>query len=253
MTAERARIFIKDARVEVGQEHALPSADAHHLTNVLRLKAGDRLTVISDQSGERFNAEIQNGKGQLAVKILEKAAETQARSCVKVLAFALLKGAHNDQIVRQSAELGVDQLIAFQAERSLVKIKSAGDASGKIDRWQKIIESASRQAQQTQISRLQVAPSMAKAVELINEICSPEDLLLFGALLPGTQELRKLQAPQAQVALVVGPEGDLSPQEIALLQERGYQAFSMGPMRLRAETASICAIASAHALWGFKL
>ncbi len=208
---------------------------------------------MAQENAQCFEAEVVALDKDITVRILQPSATKQPTSCVRVLAFALLKGSHNDQIVRQSCELGVNHLVAYPAERSVVQIKSESDALGKLERWQKIAESAARQAQQSQIATVTVVPSLAACLEVMRRTCGPDEPLLFGALLPGTKEMRELPAPKNKVAILIGPEGDFSAEEFQLLQKNELLPFSLGPMRLRAETAAFCALAAAHALWGFRL
>ena len=198
---------------------ALDEADRHHLERVLRLRPGDPL-VLGDGAGAwrtaRFGADLEI-TGDL---------ERCDRPTPAVgVGFALVKAAKPELVVQKLTELGVDRIVPFRAERSVVH----WDAE-RADRGHRRLVAVARSA--TMQSHRPWLPSVEPVLSLAELLGEPGVAIADRA---GT-------APAGRDALVlVGPEGGWSPAERAMAAEAGARCVVIGEHVLRAETAAITA------------
>jgi 16S rRNA (uracil1498-N3)-methyltransferase len=144
-----------------------------------------------------------------------------------------------DLVVEKASELGVSRIVPLTTERGVVKL-SEGD--GKTRRWRRVAEAAARQSLQLRI------PEVTEAAPFPEVACEAGEA---GVLLhnePGLPLLEDVVAPGVAVGLFVGPEGGWSDGELAMAREAGLSLASLGPYRLRSETAGIVAVARACAV-----
>jgi 16S rRNA (uracil1498-N3)-methyltransferase len=149
-------------------------------------------------------------------------------------------------IVEKATELGVDSITFFAADRSVVKLKSGPDALKKQRRLEATAEAAAKQSKRTSIPKVTIIESLETALFSL-----PERSVVFACSLAATATpLKSCAAPESRdYALVVGPEGDFSPNELAVLDRGGARQLSLGNNTLRVETAAICALAQTNLLW----
>jgi len=251
MSHER-RVFADfDIKDPEGLEVDLSPSDSKHLRTVLRLSSGSPVTVVEKTSGQSYEAVVVSvdQTDRVQVKLLKSHEMASSRSPVATLIFALCKNPVNDLVCEKAAEMGVDRLIFWQAERSVLKLKGT-ESSAKIERWLKISESAARQSQKSHIMSVQLATSEAQLFETLNSAVATGDIKLCCSLSKESVALRNLNRPSGRAHLLVGPAGDLTPAEEARLIRDGFARVTLGPCLLRAETAAIAAIASVQAVWG---
>jgi 16S rRNA (uracil1498-N3)-methyltransferase len=160
------------------------------------------------------------------------------------LGLALAKGEAMEQVVRQATEMGVTRLLPFSSTYSE---KSAPERAGRrFARWQ-------RQAQESLKSCQRL---------FLPEIAAVQD---FSAILTGPEEMKFLcyegergggllaclnRPRPAGVRLLIGPEGGFAPEEVSQALEAGFRVVSLGPRRLRVETAALVSLAILQYAWG---
>lgn len=246
------RIFLDIPPESIDQEIELGQSDTHHLKNVLRLSEGREIHINSKSCGERYSAIITNCQSNIHIKITGKLCVDPRKSRVNVLAFALCKGEKNDFVVEKACELGVEHIILWAAERSVVEIKPDKQKS-KLDRWQKIALSAAKQSARLDIPKVYYHQNINDTLNLIEKLRdTPKDLTICCSLSKESKEIQEIQIDERTLCqLIVGPEGDFSQTEERLLKDKKTCLMSLGPLTLRAETAAIVAIASVQAAWGW--
>jgi 16S rRNA (uracil1498-N3)-methyltransferase len=153
-------------------------------------------------------------------------------------------------VCEKVCELGVPRIIFYQAERSVVRLKDEAATTNRLERFRRIAASATRQSLQSKVADIHVVTSLAAALDIIESAKTPEERLLVCALTPEARPLRDILGHPGMAHAVIGPEGDFTSTELSLMQTRGYEAVSLGPFRLRTETAAIVAAASIQAIWG---
>lgn len=218
----------------------LPAGAARH-AQVLRLQPGDAVTLFNGEGGE-FDATIERmGRSDVAVRVgAFHALEREAPRAV-VLAVGMPANERMDWLVEKAAELGVAGIQPLLAERSVLRV-SGERAARKQAHWQAIAIAACEQCGRNRV------PVVAPVQELARWCADPglPSLRLALSLAPDAQPLASLaaRAPTEPVLLLSGPEGGLSPAELALLASRGFQPASLGPRVLRADTAPLAALAA---------
>lgn len=256
---EERRLFIdldknsldEPAGPGTGREYLLAPEAAHYLKDVLRLRPGATITALDRRSGRAFSAEIVAlGKG--ATLLLREELETRVpRGRVASLSVGLLKGDHNDLVCEKACELGACAVLFWQAERSVVKLGGHDAVERKASRLRRISEAAALQSKKAMPPRVEVTSDLAALLEVIASIGRPEERRMYCSLEEDSIDIRRAAGEPAAAHLIVGPEGDLAPEECRLLRDAGFIPVSLGPFRLRSETAAISAVATINALWGF--
>ena len=231
--AEITRLF-SPSHLEVGDVLSLSKEEAHHLFKVLRASAGDTVEV-ADEARRLFVAELD---GERQATLLEERPAARSAEGEVNLYQAVPKGRHMDLVVEKATELGVSRVVPLSSERSVVEL-SRGD--GKVRRWRRVAEAAARQSLQLRIPEVVEVVSFSEAVREAGET----GLLLHNGLdLPPLEDT----VTGTMVGLFVGPEGGWSDGELEMAGESGLRFASLGPYRLRSETAGIVAVARACAV-----
>ncbi|CAA9413237.1 MAG: 16S rRNA (uracil(1498)-N(3))-methyltransferase [uncultured Rubrobacteraceae bacterium] len=230
--AEITRLF-SSSRLDPGEVLRLSEEESHHVHKVLRGRPGDRVEVV-DGAGRLFVAEL---LGRREATILEERPVAGIEGEV-VLYQAVPKGRHMDLVVEKATELGVRRVVPLSTERGVVRL-SEGD--GKVPRWRRVAEAAARQSLRLRIPEVTEAVSLPEAAREAGE---NGVFLHNGADLPPLEDV----VPGSAVGLFVGPEGGFSGGELAVARETGLSLASLGPYRLRSETAGVVAVARACAV-----
>ncbi|MBX7136508.1 MAG: 16S rRNA (uracil(1498)-N(3))-methyltransferase [Oligoflexia bacterium] len=246
MSHER-RVFI-DGELLPGATVELPPQAAHYISTVLRLKAGHQLVAVSKSSSSEFDAIVAALAPTVSIKILSKRRTKAPRSRIGTVCVALLKGDRNDLLCDYLTELGVAQIVFFQAARSIAKV-APETASKKLERWCKIAQSAAGQSGRADIPTVAIKLGLEEALRTIES--QTGDTVLCCSLADDAKELKSIELGRGLVHLVIGPEGDFSPEEETLLSQADTQKLSLGPIRLRAEVAALAAVCAVNSVVGF--
>ncbi|GAA5185607.1 16S rRNA (uracil(1498)-N(3))-methyltransferase [Niveibacterium umoris] len=236
-----ARFFCPDLPAE-GHEFSLPPEVAHHADRVLRLRAGERVTLFDGAGREAEATLLQMGRDPRARIDAIVLCDREAPLSI-TLVQALATGDKMDWIVQKAVEMGVTAVQPVAAERSVLRLDGAR-AEKRVEHWQQVAVAACEQSGRNRV--LQVAPIrslphwLAEATQGDRWVLSPE----------GGERLSRIPAPTAPVALMVGPEGGWSERELAAAKVAGCRPVALGPRILRTETAGIAAMGAMLALWG---
>ena len=215
-----AHVFVADVDAPV-----IDDADRHHLERVLRLRPGEHVTV-SDGAGAWRACVVGTGF------VLEPAGEADRSERPRpelTVGFALVKGDRPEWIVQKLTECGVDRIVPFVAERSVVRWD--GDKSARnAERLRRVAREAAMQSRRRWLPNVVDPVPFATAVRLVKGV--------GGAVADaGAGEVVSLARP----AVLVGPEGGWSGAERASAEVNGLVAVRLGPQVFRAETAAVAA------------
>jgi len=221
----------------------LVGAEAHHARDVLRMGVGDKV-VIFNGHGREITAEIVDlGANEIRLRKLHEA-ETPALQCRLVLGQAIPKGKNMDLIVQKAVELGAAEIVPIISDRTIVQIDPKS-AAAKQSKWQQIAIEAAKQCGQNWLPHVHTPKKLSELFS--GTFDQGFDLQLIGSLQPGAQHLRKVlsdyssehqRAPRT-ILMLVGPEGDFTPAELALARRHGCRPITLGPIILRVETAAM--------------
>jgi 16S rRNA (uracil1498-N3)-methyltransferase len=223
----------------------LDGAAAKHLLTVLRLKAGAEF-VLFDGSGFEYEAVLELAdKKQALVKILKIHGPVVESPLHVTLVQGVSRGERMDYTVQKAVELGVAAIQPVLTSRSVVKLDEAS-AEKKRSHWQAVVASACEQSGRVRV------PEVALPESLPNYLGKQREHGLRLLLDPMAESgLDGFGRPaDAKVSLLVGPEGGLSDQEIALAAQAGFKGMRLGPRILRTETAALVALSLLQSEWG---
>ncbi|AXJ08996.1 16S rRNA (uracil(1498)-N(3))-methyltransferase [Arthrobacter sp. PM3] len=248
-----------------GSVFVLEGAEARHAVTVKRLAVGEAVD-IADGAGKRLTGTVTAVEpAELSVECLDLAEEP--RPAVRlVLVQALAKGDRDELAAETATELGIDAVIPWQAERSIVRWKAERAAKAHA-KWQSVVTAAAKQARRAWIPEvrsavdgagLQAAVAAADlAVILHEDAVRPLRRVLEDWLDsesgPGRADDGGIAAGDAgsrEVLLIVGPEGGISPREVTRLCDAGAVTALLGHHVLRSSTAGPAAVVVASDILG---
>lgn len=219
----------------------LRESEAHHARDVLRMEQGDRIVVFNGR-GREITAEISDvARNEVRLRKIQEN-ETPPLRCRLTLGQAIPKGKNMDLIVQKAVEIGAAEIAPLISERTIVDL-DARDAEQKRAKWQQIAIEAAKQCGQNWLPTIET-PRKLKDF-FANQ--SSHELRLIGSLQPDAIHLKQVLADYreqhgdrpARVLMMVGPEGDFTPAELALAKSNSCRPITLGPIILRVETAAI--------------
>ena len=210
----------------------LPQDEAGHCLRVLRMKEGDRL-LITDGKGSFYNAVISVAQGKRCIVHIESE-ERQEPLWKGYLHIAMAPTKlmeRNEWFVEKAVEIGVDEITFLKtdhSERDVIKM----------ERIEKIAVSAMKQSQK---ATLPVLNGMTPLRQFLARPFTGDRFIAHCE--PGSKVLLQDAVVAGHDALVlIGPEGDFSPAEIEAALKADFRPISLGPSRLRTETAALVAV-----------
>lgn len=214
--------------------------EAKHCTQVMRHREGDEI-IVFNSIGDVAHARITTiKKNVVALECLN--VEHIEQPAVRItLAPALIKADRWEWMIEKATELGVSEIQPLITERCVVKL-SADDVVRKHDKWQRLVIKACKQSRRAWVPVLH-------PVRRLHDWCdmsAKTDLSLVAALEAKATAIKRVveQSRAATAArLLIGPEGDFTPDELQHIITQGFTPITLGPLTLRAETASIAALA----------
>jgi 16S rRNA (uracil1498-N3)-methyltransferase len=220
----------------------------HHLTRVLRLKSGSELSIVDLNSSYVFTAILVYNQDLIELQVqsvnncLNQAA-LEGKSLppiVTFLAVGLAKGDVLETVCEKATELGVGGICFWQSERSVV-LAEKSKITNKLERWQKIVKSAAEQSGQLFLPTLNFFTSLEELIAFLN-VNAPDDLKLYCSQLNSSLTIKELKSDSLKkLSIIIGPEGDFSEKELLELSQAQFCGLSLGPHRLKVETAAIVA------------
>jgi 16S rRNA (uracil1498-N3)-methyltransferase len=234
------RLFV-DGPLAAGSECTLPEAADRH-ARVRRVQPGDALTLL-DGSGAEWPATVQSvGRAEIRVRLGLPRVVNRELPLPVTLAVVVPANERMDWLVEKATELGAHALQPLWAERSVLRL--AGERAAKRHaHWQGIVRAASEQCGRTRLMQMAPARELADWLATLPPAPRPHDearwVLDFAtdARPPGAWER------PAAITTLSGPEGGLTPAEVAAARAAGFRPLTLGERVLRAETAPLAVLA----------
>ena len=217
-----------------GSQYVLQGAEARHAVTVKRISVGESVD-IADGAGKRLTGTVAAvGQGELTVECA--ALETEERPDLRlVLVQALAKGDRDELAAETATELGIDAVIPWQSERSIVRWK--GERAAKAHaKWQSVVTAAAKQARRAWIPEvraavdgagLQAAVAAADLAIILHEDAVRPLRAVLESWRDGESDGGTTVGPR-EILLIVGPEGGISPREVTKLCSAGAVTALLG-------------------------
>lgn len=224
------RYFVEE---ENDNKFTLSNDDSYHIKKVMRMNLEDKIEIVCNKNV--YICKIKNLEPLVEAEIEEEVLEENELDFFVTLAQSLVKEQKMDYILQKATELGVNEIIPVDTERSIVKMDRK--ESKKLERWNKITKEASEQSKRNYIPQVQPVMTI-KELSKLEEF----DIKLLCTVRENTKNIKNVLSNAkegAKMIIVVGPEGGFTTKEEEQLIERGFQAVSLGKSVLRTETASL--------------
>jgi 16S rRNA (uracil1498-N3)-methyltransferase len=220
-----------------GDTVTLPQAEAHYVARVLRLRSGHEVQAF-DGAGQSYRLRLTTVSATTVQgQLLALLSHATVGTAPLLLGQAIPKGAKMDLIVEKCAELGLSTLVPVYTARTVVR-EVAARLPEKLARWQRVGAAAARQCGRQVL--LDLCAPLSWADFCVHYSAAPVKLVCWEeeARYSLRQALHTLSRPQPLVVLI-GPEGGLTSEEVALARAHGFVTVGLGPHILRTETAAI--------------
>ena len=227
-----------------GDRAVLQGEPHKYLSRVLRLAAGDELTIFDGQ-GLEIAARIEATSAKSTMLVLgARRSLDRARTAPVTLIQAVSKGERMELVIQKATELGAAGIVPVWTARTVVQ--PGGD--GRLRRWRTIAQEAARQCGRADVPAIADPLPLPAALEA--DVPAGTRKLLLWEASTGAPLRRALAGNEAAVHLLVGAEGGFTPDEAAAAQVAGFEPVGLGPRILRTETAALVALALVQAALG---
>jgi 16S rRNA (uracil1498-N3)-methyltransferase len=241
-----ARFYVPHPQVDGGVLR-VEGTEARHIRKVLRLKAGDPVTIFDGSAKEYDGSIAELGPAFVLVQI-QKTSSPQKDSPLEItLAQSLLKGEKMDYVIQKATELGIRRIVPFFSSRSVPLLEKSKRLERQ-HRWERITVEASKQCGRAILPEVRPLQDYDEMLRLV-----PADVLRFilwereGVPL---KQVLKRSPEKKKVFFIVGPEGGLSEAEVEESKKTGFVPVTLGKRIVRAETASLCLLSILQYEWG---
>lgn len=233
------KFFINSNQINENEINII-GEDVKHIANVLRMQKGENLNICNNDTSENFLCQIKDiQKECIKCEILEKL-NCNTESKIDITIFqGLPKAEKMELIIQKCTELGVKTFYPVEMERCVVKLDNKQELK-KIERWQKVAETAAKQCGRNSIPKVENKINFKKLCNLIEKY----DIVLLAyeneketTLKSQLKSLNKKE--NLKIGVIIGPEGGISKQEVDVLEQNGAKVITLGERILRTETVGI--------------
>ena len=218
----------------------LTDSRAHYITNVLRLKPGDSLTLFNGLGGEYAAQITEAGRNRVTVALKTfDPVSRQSRLNIE-LGLAMTKRDSMDTAIQKVTELGVMAIQPLICSRTSASQKNM---DRKLSHWQAVCISACEQC------GLNIPPKIESAIPFQHWVSITADLCII-ANPASRKSIKAIPTRPQKVAVAVGPEGGFTSEEISIAETNGFLGIQLGPRIQRTETAAITLVSLIQAQWG---
>ena len=233
------KFFVEENQIEDNKIY-INGPDVKHILSVLRLAKKEKIQICNKITKENYIVEIEEiQKEKVITSIIEKV-QTSIESNVQIHLYqGLPKADKMELIIQKTIELGIYKITPVDMVRCVVKLDEK-DAKKKIERWQKIAESAAKQSKRDIIPQIENKLNLNTVINAIKEY----DVFIVAYEEEKSKTLKQVlkeleKKDNYKIGILVGPEGGIDSKEIEKLKENGALIATLGKRILRTETAPI--------------
>lgn len=236
------KFFVKANQIE-NNEIKIIGEDVKHIGQVLRSKEGEKITICNIDDSINYITKIAKITPEYVLCTIETVLQENLESKIDITVFqGLPKADKMEYIIQKNTELGVKKFVPVAMKRSIVKLDEK-EAKKKVERWQKIAESAAKQSGRDFIPKVEMPINVLR----LSEEISRYDIMVLAYEEEKENtlknELKKITAFEGmKIGVIIGPEGGIDKSEIDEL--KGSKIVSLGKRILRTETASIVMVSN---------
>ena len=240
MEEGKFRRFFESSLVGDEKEVTLRGSEVHHMKNVLKVSEGDSVSLFNGKGVELIGTVKEIGRDNVHITI-DKKLEPRAESRVDVtLLQGFVRGEKNELIIQKATELGVKKIKFYASPWTKIKVKE-DDRGKKEDKLFKVAVDAAKQCERSFVPEIKVYSSMEEAIDSSSEgfkiiFYEEERAKSLRKVLSNTDDI------DSGVAVLIGPEGGFSSEEVIYAKSKGFISAGLGLRTLRSETAAISAV-----------
>lgn len=210
--------------------------DVNHIKNVLRKNIDDLITIVSNN--KEYKAKILDlSQEKIECEIIDVTEKENSGPMITIFQ-GLAKADKIEYIIQKCSEIGAYEIVPTEMKRCVVKLDD-NNKQKKIERWQKIAEVAAKQSLRDNILIVNRIINIDELSEKLQEY----DLSIVAYENEKEKNLKSVlknvDDSNIKIAIIIGPEGGLEPQEVEKLKEKGANVVTLGKRILRTETAPI--------------
>ena len=226
------KFFVNEEQIQKEDVKVIGN-DVKHIKNVLREKVGNELIICNTSNKKDYLCKIEEISEEYIKCKIEKELENNSESNIQVTIMqGLPKADKMELIIQKSVELGVYDIIPIEMKRCVVKVNEK-DKQKKLQRWQKISEVAAKQCGRNIIPKIKPILNLKNICNMLKEY----DIVLLAyekeEKITIKQELNNIKEnlnnnSKFKIAVIIGPEGGISTEEVELLQKNGAKSITLG-------------------------
>ena len=238
------RSYIEHAQFNTEHISITDPDEIHHLKDVLRITAGDPITLFNGEGGEAEGKVLSVHKDRIDITILQCRSAADEKDARRILlACAIPKKTKFEWIIEKATELGADEIIPLNTARTEFHVtKDRSDR--KSSRYKTVCINAAKQCRRPTLPKLHPITSFDSVLDMIDTETMAMIPCLFGNRVALKQALADHPAPK--ILILIGPEGDFTPEEAGRAVNRGAIPVSLGETILKVETAAVSVLAFAR-------
>ena len=234
------RFFVKTNQIQENYIEII-GKDVNHIKNVLRKKIGDKIEICDEETENTYISQIEKiEENKILTQIIQELEKNESKIKIDIYQ-GLPKSEKMELIIQKSVELGANSITPVSMKRCVVKLNGK-DEIKKIERWQKISESASKQCGRTYIPQIEEIIKINKIAEKNNEydsiiVCYENEKQ--NTLKQEIERIKEQNKKDIKLAVVIGPEGGIDESEVEELKKKNAKIVTLGKRILRTETVAL--------------
>jgi 16S rRNA (uracil1498-N3)-methyltransferase len=242
------RFFVEEIKEKDGYV-VISGPEARHISRVLRMNRGDHF-ILMDKKGNRFEAVIESFRPkELSVRLTGVLPIPTSPPVDIILCQSLLKSRAMDCLIEKSSELGVNKIIPFFSERTVIRYAQYSSVN-RARRWREIAQGAAKQSDRIRPAQIDLPVSFREVCERFQNDDAMKVILWEREESRDLKRHLRAHTSSARFIGMVGPEGGFTSTEIDMARKVGFIPVSIGRRILRSETAAVTLVAIVQYEWG---